>query len=133
MPLAAGGEEDMCPGRAASGSGSREVWQWPGSEHKCIPVLGASKTTQAILCNDQMIIPPTMTPKIREKLGASKDHERQELKTVWVIPAVSMNLGLALPIYRLMAGISGSSFMRGEGVRNVWCIPFPLGRLFCMG
>lgn len=132
MPLAAGGEEEMYPGRDASGNGSREVWQGPGSERRCSPVLGASKATQAILCNDQ-IIPPTVTPKIREKLGASKDHDRQELKTVWVIPAVSMNLVLALPIYRLTAGISGSSFMRGAGVRNVWCIPFPLGRLFCMG
>lgn len=133
MPLSAGGEE-VYPGRAASGSGSREVWQRPGSEHMCIPVLRASKATQAILCNDQMIIPPIMTPKIREELDASKDRGRQELeKTVWVIPAVSMNLVLVLHIYRLTAGVSGSSSVRGAGVKNVWYILFPLGRLFCMG
>lgn len=68
----------MYPGRAASGSGSREVWQGPDSEHMCIPVLGASKATQAILCNDLMIIPPTMTPDIREELDASKDHGRDK-------------------------------------------------------
>lgn len=81
-----------------------------------------------------MIIPPTMTPKIREELGASKDHGKQELeKTVWVIFIVSMNLVLVSPICCLTAGVSGSSAMRGAGVKNVWCLPFPLGRLFCMG
>lgn len=119
MPLSAGGEE-VYPGRPASGSGSREVWQGPGSEHMYIPVLGASKATQAILCNDQMIIPPTVTPKIREELGASKDHGRQELeKTVWVIPAVSINLDFVLPIYQLTADVSGSSSMCGAGVKNM--------------
>lgn len=73
MPLSAGGEEEVYPGRAASGSGSREVWQGPGSEHTCIPVLGALKATQAILCNDQIIIPSTMTPEIREEPDARKD------------------------------------------------------------
>lgn len=95
----------------------------PAAAGKCgkgIPVLGASQATQAILCLDQMIIPPTVTPKIREELGASKDHGRRELeKTVWVIPAVSVNLVLILPIHRLTAGVSGTSSMRGAGVKNV--------------
>lgn len=133
MPLSAAGEE-VYPGRAVSGSGSRRVWQGPVSERMCSPVLEASKATQVVLCNDRMIIPSTMTPKIREELGAHKHHGRQELeKTVWVIRAVSMNLVLVLPIYRLTAGASDSSSMRGAGVKNVWCILFPLGRLFCMG
>lgn len=61
MPLLDAGEE-VFPGRAASGSGSSRVGQGPGSKHVCSPVLEASKATQAILCNDQMIIPSTMTP-----------------------------------------------------------------------
>lgn len=88
-------------------------------DHNCIPVLGAAKTTQGISCNGQMVIPP-ITPEVRVVLGMSREPGKQKLeKTVWVIPAGALNSVLVLPFYLLTAGISGSSFVHGAGIRNI--------------